>query len=250
MNATTNPLKVSHPIFEIKPPLSKTTLSARPWTVKEERILLGAKESGNAEDISLAVQQTIRNCVLDENFDINKLTTIDIDYIFIKIRGAAVGDIVRVDFICNNVPEGQTEECRGEFQFVIDLKDMKPSSELKKDFDEVELTNEYNIKFRYPQFNKIRTIKGDDEEFVQTAKKIQAVVDYVAPKNKDAKEIVFDDLSIDFITEFIESLTTSQFAVINDFMEAVPEMAVDTKAKCPKCGHEHEGHFENLSNFF
>ena len=245
---TTNPLKTSTPIFEVTLPTTQQKVSCRPFLVKEDRILLGAKESGTPEDIALAVQQIVRNCVLDRDFDVTKLNTIDMNALFLRIRSEAVGNVVKVDFVCNNTPEGSEQECGGEFQFVLDLKTATHRS--LQTFEEVELTPEYMVKFRYPLFEKIRNIKSTDTEEIQTAKKVQAVVDYVVSKDKDAKEIVLDDLSLEFINEFIEGLTTDQLGIINQFIDDIPEMMIDAKTKCPKCGFEHDGHFENLQSFF
>jgi RIO-like serine/threonine protein kinase len=52
------------------------------------------------------------------------------------------------------------------------------------------------------------------------------------------------------VNEFIEGLTVSQMEVINKWIEELPEITLKTEAKCPKCGHVHEGDFDNLVNFF
>jgi hypothetical protein len=213
-------------------------------------MLLAAKENGTIEAINLAVQQCLRNIVLDRDFKVESLCTIDVDYLFLRTRGEAVGNVIKVDFICNNTPEGQTAECGGEFSFSLDLTKAAPNSELKTSFDEVELTPEYNISFRYPLFDKIKLVKAEDDEFTATVKRVMACVDYIAPKDKEANPILMDKLSIEHVTEFIEGLTSAQFDVINNFIENVPEITMDAIAKCPKCGHEHEGHFENLQSFF
>lgn len=247
---TDNPLKTKHPIFEIELPTTKAKISCRPYLVKEDRILLGAKESGAPEDIALAVQQIVRNCVLDRDFDVLRMNSVDLNSVFLRIRSESVGNVIKIDFVCNNIPDGAEKECGSEFQFLLDLKTAKPNHPILTTFEEVELTPEYLVKFRYPLFEKIRGIKTSDTEEIQMAKKVQAVIEYIAPKEPDAKEVVLDTMSLEHINEFIESLTTEQLDVINRFIEDIPEMMIDTKTKCPKCGFEHEGHFENLQSFF
>lgn len=243
---TDNPLKTTYPIFEVELPTSGQKISCRPYLVKEERILLAAKEAGREEDVSLAILQIVRNVVLDKTVDVEKLNSVDIQHIFLRARSEAVGNIVKVPFICNNVVD--EKECGGEFEFALDLKMAKPSVPIKKTFEEVPLTDTYLVMFRYPLFEKLRAIKDDDPEDVKTTKKVQSVIDYVA--KEDGDPIIFDMLSVEHINEFIESLTTKQFEVINEFIESLPEMVLDTEAKCGKCGYVHTGHFENLSSFF
>lgn len=243
---TDNPLKTTYPIFEAELPTTGQKVSCRPYLVKEDRILLAAKESNTPEDISLAVQQIVRNIILDKNLNIEAMNTVDVQYLFLKARAEAVGNQAKVPFVCNNIVGEQ--ECGGEFTFILDLKNAKPTTEIIKKFEEVPLTETYLVMFRYPLFEAIRSIKSSDDEAVRSAKKIQAVIDYVA--TKDGDPIIFDKLSIEHINEFIEGLTTKQFDIINDFIEGLPEMTLDSEATCAKCGFVHTGHFENLSNFF
>jgi hypothetical protein len=255
-----NPLKTQYAIFEVSLPVSKQKVSCRPWLVKEERILLSAKEAGNIEDISRAIQQTVRNCVLDADFKVEDLSTIDIDYLYIKIRGEAVGNKIKLDYFCNNeVTTGEasmnssptTKECGAEFSFNLDTTKVKFTSDISKiKFEELQLTPNYNVKLRFPVFNIIRTIKNDDNEFVQTMKKISAVVDYIVPKTKDADVINFSELSEDHRVEFLESLTTEQFDVLNSFIENIPELTLDAETTCKSCGYVHKNTFRNVASFF
>lgn len=247
--------KLKHPIFEVTLPTSKVKLSCRPWLVQEDRILLGAKESNTVEDIALAVQQTMRNCVLDVDFDIASLCSLDMDYLFLKVRGATVGNIVKPTYECNNVVKdeetGEERECKGDFEFVLDLTKIGPDKPLVKSFEEVPLTDEYNVKFRYPLFDALRNLKAEDNEFVESTKKIMAVVDYiVSSKDKDAEPISFDGESVENVIEFLNGLTSSQFDVLNKFIEDLPVISLDATAKCPRCGYEHVGNFKNLASFF
>jgi hypothetical protein len=244
----TNPLKTTYAVFEVALPVTRQVLTCRPYLVKEERILLGAKESGKTEDITLAVQQIVRNVVLDKDFNVLSLNSVDLQHIFFRARAESVGNVIKVPYVCNNIVNEQ--ECGGDFEFVLDLKAVKLEN-INLDIKEVPLTDDYMIKLRYPLYEKLRQIKSDDSEAIREAKKFQACIDYVASaKDKDAKEIVFDEMSLEDINDFIENLTVAQLEVINKWIEELPEMTLDTKAKCNKCGFEHEGHFDSLQSFF
>ena len=246
-----NPLIVKQPIFEVTLPQSNEKITCRPWLVKEERILLSAKESGKIEDISLAIQQTMRNCILDKDFDIKTLSVIDMDYVFLRTRAEAVGNTVKVSYICNNIPAGTDKECGSEFDFVLDLSVMKPNKPLVEKFEEVPLTNELVVKFRYPLFEKIRNIVSSDSSADQTTKKILSVIDYIAPKSKKSEDVIDPStMSLEAFNTFLESLTTAQFNVLENFIEDLPEINLRAEAVCPGCGFKHETEFNELSNFF
>jgi DNA-directed RNA polymerase subunit M/transcription elongation factor TFIIS len=243
----TNPLKTQYPIFEVTLPSTQTKVSCRPWLVKEERILLAAKEAGRPNDIGLAMQQTMRNCVLDPDFKVEDLNTLDMEWLFLRVRAAGVGEDVKVDFVCNNEVDGK--ECGGEFQFTLRLAEARIEN-IQRNIDEVSLTDIYNVRFRYPLFSTLRSAVADEDEKTAENRKIKSVIEYIAPKNLDEKQIDFDSLSDEHVNEFIEGLTVSQMEVINKWIEELPEITLKTEAKCPKCGHVHEGDFDNLVNFF
>lgn len=86
--------KINTPTFELKQPSTGDTLKYRPFLVGEEKLLLIARESGERKDVYDAVKQIVQNCVLDESFDVNKIPTFDLEYIFIQLRSKSVSNVV------------------------------------------------------------------------------------------------------------------------------------------------------------
>ena len=54
--------KIDYPLFTITDPISKKKLKFRPALVKDQKILLLAKESGENKDILAAIKQIVNNC--------------------------------------------------------------------------------------------------------------------------------------------------------------------------------------------
>ena len=71
--------KIDYPILTITVPSTNKKVKFRPFLVKEEKILLMAKESDNQSDILTAIKQVINNCCVDSNFDISKHTIFDLE---------------------------------------------------------------------------------------------------------------------------------------------------------------------------
>ena len=63
--------KIDLPTFELKLPSSGKTVMVRPFSVKEEKLLLMAVEGGKADDVITTVKQIINNCIVEGEFDIN-----------------------------------------------------------------------------------------------------------------------------------------------------------------------------------
>ena len=90
--------KIDFVTYELKLPSSEQKIKYRPFLVKEEKILLIAAESKNNEQILLALEQVITNCLLDQ-VDISILPSFDVEYIFLKIREKSMGEIIKVNIV-------------------------------------------------------------------------------------------------------------------------------------------------------
>ena len=82
--------KIDQPLFEIEIPSTGKKTKYRPFTVKEEKILLIAQESREQNQILLAVKQIITNCVSD--IDVEKLAIFDLEYLILNIRAKSVNN--------------------------------------------------------------------------------------------------------------------------------------------------------------
>jgi hypothetical protein len=56
--------KIDLPVYQLELPSTKQKIKYRPFTVKEEKILLVAQEAGDAEQELLAARQIINNCLI------------------------------------------------------------------------------------------------------------------------------------------------------------------------------------------
>ena len=77
--------KLTAPIFTIEMPSNKKSVKFRPFTVKEEKLLLLASESEEPKFINDTITQVLNNCFIDD-IDIGILATFDVEYLFLKLR--------------------------------------------------------------------------------------------------------------------------------------------------------------------
>lgn len=90
--------KISHPIFNALVPSTKKTIRFRPFTAREEKVLLIAKQSEDETDIMGAIKQVVNNCVITDGFDVDILTIFDLEYLFIRIRIMSVSNLAPVSY--------------------------------------------------------------------------------------------------------------------------------------------------------
>ena len=73
--------KIDLPIFETKLPSTQENIKYRPFTVKEEKIMLVAGESKDMMQQVLAIKQIVNNCVLER--DISDIAMFDLEYLLL-----------------------------------------------------------------------------------------------------------------------------------------------------------------------
>jgi len=90
--------KIDQPLFDVIVPSSGKKILFRPFLVKEEKILLISQQGGEDTDVIRAIKQILRLCVQDEDFNVDNLTTFDLEYLFLKLRAKSVNNIVKLSY--------------------------------------------------------------------------------------------------------------------------------------------------------
>lgn len=229
--------KVATPTFELVQPSTGEKLTYRPFLVKEEKILLIAKESDEKRDVFNAIKQVINNCVLTEEFDVNTVPIFDMEYIFLKLRAVSVNNVV------NFVVEDSDDEI--EYKLELDLNEVEvifPDGHDKK----IEIDEEMGMMLKYPTpdiSDRIANLKTIAEITYET---IQSCVDYVY----DAEEVYpWDQSSKKERDEFMDSLPVEVYDKIQKFFETAPRIEHVVKYKNSN-GDEKRVVFRDLDDFF
>ena len=230
--------KIDLPLFDIEIPSSGKRVKYRPFTVKEEKILLIAQESKDIDQIILAVKQIINNCVT--SVDVDKLAMFDLEYILINIRAQSV----------NN-----------EIQFSINDPDTKERIDLTVDISEIcvihkedhkqliKVNDDVHIKMRYPTINElsgiIKSIKSKDK-FEDLFNIMISCIENVIEGDS---VLVLKDFSDEEVTEFINSFSTNQIDQIKNFFETMPALRYEAKYKNSN-GDDKTFIIEGMETFF
>ena len=76
---------INAPTYDLTIPSTNESVKFRPFLVKEEKILLMAQEGEELQEKIDAIKQIIGNCLVSD-VDVDKLSTFDIEHIFIELR--------------------------------------------------------------------------------------------------------------------------------------------------------------------
>lgn len=238
--------KLNHPIFEVYLKSLDRKVKFRPFLVKEEKLLLMAKETEDLNDVVKTIKQIISNCVLEE-IDVDKLPTFDIEMFFINLRIQSVGETAEMVYTCNNiVGEGEhAGECGNRIDFLLDIRNVKYTEEVGHS-NIVKLSETAGMKFNYPTLafdESVLDAGMEDGGF----KFVTEYLDYIYDSEQIYKK---QDISEEELKEFFDNLSMEQVKGVRNFFTTSPKVMLEQDVSCPKCGHLHHLNVEGLLNFF
>ena len=234
--------KIATPSYELELPSTGKTIQYRPFLVKEEKLLVIALESEDTKQITNAIKAVIRACILTKGVKVESLPTFDIEYLFLNIRGKSVGEQLDVNIIC---PDDEKTSVKVQ----IDLDDIKIIKN-ENHTNKIKLDKNLMMELKYPsldEFIKNNFDFKDENAMEQSFKLIASCID----KIYDEEEVwVASDCTRKEITEFLESMNSSQFKKIEEFFTSMPKLSHTIKVKNPNTKVESEVVLEGLASFF
>lgn len=222
------------PKYEFVIPSTGKKVRFRPYLVKEEKVLMIAAESKDTKHMMGAVLDTVAACVVDD-FDVNTLTTFDLEYVFIKLRSKSVGETAKIGVSC--------QECKHQNDYELNLEEIECKSPKQKR-NKIKITEDISVEMKYPGYRNI-DISDDANElgFSLIASSIVAV--YTAEERIDVSNEPRENLKT-----FLESMTRSQFDLMAEFLNEMPVVKAHVKFLCKKCSTENEFDIKGIQSFF
>ena len=230
------------PNYKTTLPVSLTEVTYRPYTVKEEKILLMAMQGDDAGDKIEAMLQVVTNC---SSVDAKTCHPVDIEWLFLKIRSCAVSSMVEVMY--NITPEtcGKLEDSQrvcpvkisGGFDIgsveIKNLEEMSQYATRSGDTWVVMITDTVGLQFK---------IVALDVESDHLYGLVQSVIDgsSVYPK---------EDFTAEEFNTFIDSFVPSQLEPVTKFLRAVPFTSAVITARCSVCKKEFKSEVTDIVNF-
>jgi hypothetical protein len=240
--------KINTPIFELTLSSSGQPVQYRPFLVKEQKILLLALESGEPKSIMTAVKQIIRNCVVGDNVDVDKLPTFDLEYFFMRLRGKSIGEVVDLQLRHPTGFNSKDEECENVTQFKFNIMQVEVQKTIEhSDKIIIDENTGLGIKLKYPTADFAEMDLENLSQLDIASKMLVASIDYIYDKEEVYKK---EDSSEKELSEFIDDLSQEQFTSVMKFFETMPKLKHTINWKCSKCGCDDEVTLEGMSNFF
>lgn len=211
----------------------------QPFSVKEEKVLILAAESGDTDEITNAVRNVLERCVTSpSDFKADKLALFDVEYLFLKTRGKSIGEKLKV-----MITDPEDEEYTVEHEINLDKIGILRNDDHT---DLIKLNDEVHLKMRYP-----------DISFFNEGIDMNSIVNSLDLICRCVSQIVVgeevynrDDMSDQEIAEWVESLTSHQFQEVIKFFQTMPKLSHTVKMKNKNTGNDFSVTLEGLSDFF
>lgn len=227
--------KIDLPLFELVIPSTNKKVTYRPFTVKEEKILLIAQESNDIEQGVNSIKQIINNCVND--IDVDSLALFDLEYILLALRIKSVNNTVT---------------------FSVTDPDTKSPVELTLDLENIKLTIDENhspkvivndstfMMMRYPSVNELFLLQEQKDLGGSLIQVLASCIESIVSGDEVFKT---SDFTLEQIEEFLDTLPSSAIKDIEKFFDTMPVMR-HTIPYTNSNGDEKQFIIEGINTFF
>ena len=233
--------KISTPTYELEIPSTKKKIRYRPFLVKEEKILIIAMESQSDTEIANAVKDVLSTCILTKGVEVDTLSTFDIEYLFLNIRGKSVGEDVEVMVTC-------PDDNKTKVPVRVNLDDIQiiTSEEHNRD---IKLDNQLMMRMKYPSINEFIKSNFTTNE-IKPEDTFDLIISCIEQIYNEEESWSTSDCTKEEMNDFLDQLNSNQFKEIEKFFETMPKLSHTIKVKNPKTNVENSIKMEGLSAFF
>lgn len=226
---------ITAPDFVTTIPSTGQEIAYRPFLVKEEKLLLMAMEGDDDTEIQRAIVKILDECILTEGVDVSKLAVFDVEFLFLKLRGKSVGEVVELKL------GHRDSDCTAKTDVTINLEEIKVQGEVSD--GKVNITDEIGAMLHYPSIKDATS--NDTTSADGMFKMIASCIDYIYDQ-----ENVYNEFTTDEMVEWLGGLSQDQFQKITAFFESLPKLSHDITFTCAKCGETETVTLEGLNSFF
>ena len=234
--------KIATPSSELELPSSGKTIKYRPFLVKEEKVLVIAMESEDTKQITNAIKAVLKSCVQTKGIKIETLPTFDIEYLFLNIRGKSVGEELEVNIICPD--DGETS-----VPVMIALEDIQVEK-MDGHSPQIKLDSKLMMEMKYPSLDEFIKNNFDFKEENQMDQSFQLIASCIDKIYSDEEVWATADCTKKEVNEFLESMNSSQFKLIEKFFETMPKLQHTITVTNPNTKVKSDVVLEGLASFF
>ena len=235
---------IETPTYELKVPSSGKKIKYRPFLVKEEKILIIALESKNQNEITNAVKDVLKKCILTRGVKVDDFPTFDIEYIFLNIRAKSIGEDIKMTVTCPD--DGETKV--PVTVYVDEIEVIKPEGHET----DIVIDDKLTLRMKYPSLNQFveNNFEVDDDPETLVNKTFKVVADCMDTVFTEEDAWEAKDYSSDERVKFIEQLNSKQYKKVENFFATMPKLSHTIEVINPNTKEKNSIVLEGLADFF
>ena len=228
--------KIDLPLNELTLPSNQQKVMYRPFTVKEEKILLVAAEAQDALVEMTAIKQVVNNCLFD--IAIEDISMLDLEFVFLKLRATSVNNTAK--FNINDPDTGESIPVEFDLDTIEIVRDPEHTKEVKVNDDLV-------LYLKYPNINDFMKIIG--MEATDPLVNYVIMVSCLDTLASEDEVHDFSDYDEAEIAAFMDNMSGDIVKKISKFFETMPKLKQELKYTNSN-GDEKTFVIEGMRSFF
>ena len=242
-------MPTDYTVFRFLIPSMGVEKKFRPFTVKENKALLAAQSTEDEIVMIDTLKQVISNCCLDD-LDVEKIAMFDAEYLLIKLRGVSINNSVNLIATCSDLHDGLPENTRKN-EIVLDLDNIEVFG--IEDYNpHIKMSDTMVVNMKAPTLDLLKKLRAENnnnfnEDYNAIVHNIGIMIDTIVTQDE---VIDANDISIQELNTWLESLTETQFMKLYAYFTTFPKCRVKLEWTCPVCGKRNMQYLEGVSYFF
>lgn len=230
---------------------STVSYTIKPFTVKEQKILLVAKESIKAEPDSKksmsilfdALEQVLGNCLVGN--DINNVPWYDFTFLMLELRKMSVDNISSLAYRCTST-KNDGEVCGNQFSVNVDLDKLQTKGVLHTSKEDriIKIDEHVSVFMRHPTFGAFKKIYSEDIDDIQA---LRLFIEYVYDDEGNIYPLA--DTSNEELEEFIIDMGPKA-KLLQDWIKDCPKPYFSMEYTCKGCGSKKRIELKDINDFF
>ena len=233
--------KISTPTYELEIPSTKKKIRYRPFLVKEEKILIIAMESQSDTEIANAVKDVLSTCILTKGIKVDTLSTFDIEYLFLNIRGKSVGEDVEVMVTC-------PDDNKTKVPVRVNLDDIQIITSKEHNRD-IKLDDKLMMRMKYPSINEFIKSNFTTNE-IKPEDTFDLIISCIEQVYNEEESWSTSDCTKEEMNDFLDQLNSNQFKEIEKFFDTMPKLSHTLTVNNPNTKVKSDVKLEGLAAFF
>ena len=192
-------------------------------------------------EIANAVKDVLSTCILTKDVKVDTLSTFDIEYLFLNIRGKSVGEDVEVLVTC-------PDDNKTKVPVRINLDDIKiiTHDDHKRD---IKLDDSLLMRMRYPSINEFIKSNFSTSE-VKSEDTFDLIISCIEQIFNDEESWSTSDCTKEEMNDFLDQLNSNQFKEIEKFFDTMPKLSHTLTVNNPNTKVKSDVKLEGLAAFF